>query len=198
MSSKEKSTADIRKEDSKKEHNQKKGKKLIDSTKIIVKKIIDEKKEIKYEIIRINIPEAKQKGGSIPKKEEGQNKQVKLTENSKATPRNTTEEGNCSTDIKMINESQFDKEKKNYYSKGKKPRKAEKEKVKKRVPRKKSKCSQSKRKEKKSNKAKREFEILKTQRLDDIILNFEKLYHQKRWKKQIIQRALFKIIMNHL
>ena len=38
MSSKEKSTAAIRKEDSKKEHNQKKWKNLKESTKIIVKK----------------------------------------------------------------------------------------------------------------------------------------------------------------
>ena len=128
MSSKEKSRADIRKEDSKKEHNQKKGKKWIVSTKIIVKKIIDEKKEIKYEIISINIPEAKQKGGSIPKKEEGQNKQVKLTENSKAISRNTTEEGNSSTDIKMINESQFDKEKKITIQKEKNGRKPKKKK----------------------------------------------------------------------
>ena len=123
---------------------------------------------------------------------------MKLTENSKAISRNTTEEGNSITDIKMINESQFDKEKEMTISKGKKRKKAEKEKVKKRVSRKKSKCSQPKRKEKKANKAKREFEILKIQRLDDIILNFEKLYHQKRWKKQIIQKALFKIIMNYL
>ena len=123
---------------------------------------------------------------------------MELTENSKAISRNTTEESNSITDIKMINESQFDKEKEMTISKGKKRKKAEKEKVKKRVSRKKSKCSQPKRKEKKANKAKREFEILKIQRLDDIILNFEKLYHQKRWKKQIIQRALFKIIMNYL
>ena len=92
------------------------------------KKIIDEKKEIKYEIISINIPEAKQKGGSISKKEEGQNKQVKLTENSKAISRNTTEEGNSSTDIKMINESQFDKEKKITIQKEKNGRKPKKKK----------------------------------------------------------------------
>ena len=131
MSSKEKSRADIRKEDSKKEHNQKKGKKWIVSTKIIVKKIIDEKKEIKYEIISINIPEAKQKGGSISKKEEGQNKQVKLTENSKATSRNTTKEGNSITDIKMINESQFDKKKKKLLFKKKKTEESRKRKSKK-------------------------------------------------------------------
>ena len=95
------------------------------------KKIIDEKKEIKYEIISINIPEAKQKGGSIPKKEEGQNKQVKLTENSKATSRNTTKEGNSITDIKMINESQFDKKKKKLLFKKKKTEESRKRKSKK-------------------------------------------------------------------
>ena len=74
MSSKEKSTAAIRKEDSKKEDNLKKGKELTESTTIILKKIMDEKKEMKYEII------------------------------------------NSSTDIQIINESQFDIEikKRNY------------------------------------------------------------------------------------
>ena len=178
MSSKEKSTAAIRKEDSKKEDNLKKGKELTEPTTIIVKKMVDEKKEMKYEIINVNFPETEQKGRPIAKKEEGQNKQEKLTEDSNERSRNTTEEGNSSTDIQIINESQFDIEikKRNYYSKSKKQRNSKKEKVKKRVTKKKSKCSKPKRKENKANKAKREFAILKIQRLDDIILNFEKLF----------------------
>lgn len=123
-----KSLAATRKEDSEKEDNP--------NTTIIGKK------EIKYEINSINIPEAKQEGGSIHKKKEGQNKQEILTENSKVIPRSethTTEEGNIRINIQMIIESQ-------------KTGKAKKEKVKKGVIKKKKKCPQGKRKENKGNK----------------------------------------------
>ena len=124
-----KSVAATRKEDSEKKDNP--------NTTIIGKK------EIKYEINSINNPEPKKEGGSIHKKKEGQNKQEKLTENSKVIPRNethTTEEVNISIDIQMIIESQ-------------KLGKAKKEKVKKGVTKKKKKSSKGKRKENKANKA---------------------------------------------
>lgn len=120
-----KSLAATRKEDSEKEDNP--------NTTIIGKK------EIKYEINSINIPEAKQEGGSIHKKKEGQNKQEILTENSKVIPRSethTTEEGNISIDIQMIIESQ-------------KRGKAEKEKVKKGVIKKKKSAHKEKEKKRK-------------------------------------------------